>query len=136
MVAGAGAGGEFADEAGGRAAGVGLLFEAGVGFGFGGFDRGLGAVGDALEGGGEAGRGGDVEGAEVLFAVFAGEVQREGGVGGGGVGGDGGLEAGVEGAGAVGAGGAVRAFVDVEELARGLGGEGGVPGGRRRLVTS
>ena len=49
-------------------------------------DRGVGAVGDALEGGGEAGRSGDFEAAEVLFAVFAGEVEGEGGVGGGGVG--------------------------------------------------
>ena len=50
-------------------------------------------------------------------------------MGAGGVGGGGGLEAGVEGAGAVGAGAAVGPFVDGEELARGLVGEGGVPGG-------
>ena len=111
MVAGAGGGGEFADVAGGGAAGACLLGEAGVGFEGGGGDRGVGAVGDALEGGGEAGRGGDLERGEVLFAVLAGEVEREGGVGGGGVGGGGGLEAGVEGAGAVRAGAAVGALV-------------------------
>ena len=100
--AGAGAGGEFAEEAGGGAAGIGLLGEAGVGFEGGGFDRCLRAVGDALKGGGEAGWGGEVEDAEVLFAVFAGEVEGEGGVGGSGGIGDAGGEAGVEGAGAVG----------------------------------
>ena len=102
--AGAGAGGEFAEEAGGGAAGIGLLGEAGVGFEGGGFDRCLRAVGDALKGGGEAGWGGEVEDAEVLFAVFAGEVEGEGGVGGSGGIGDAGGEAGVEGAGAVGTG--------------------------------
>ena len=55
-------------------------------------DRGVRAVGDALQRGGEALRRGQVDGAEFLFAVVAGQVQDEGA----GLTGAGGFGAGVE----------------------------------------
>ena len=70
-----------------------------------------------------------LEAAEVLFAVVAGEVEGEGGVGGGGVGGGGGLEAGVKGPGAAGQGVPFGPFVDGEELAWRSGRRGRSPRG-------
>ena len=81
---GAGAGGDVggADLRGGGAAGVGLL-DCGRGLGRR-RDVGFGAVGDAVQVGGEAGGQGEVQLAEVLVAVFAVELQGEVGEGAGG----------------------------------------------------
>ena len=74
----AGAGGDrgAADQAVGRAARSGLLGRAGVGGG--GRDRRLWAVGDAGELAGHPRRQGDVGAFQLLLAIAAGDVEREG----------------------------------------------------------
>ena len=89
----------------------------------GGEDVGFGAVGEAVEVGGEARGHGEVEVAEELVAVFAVELEGEGGEAAGfGVAGAG-VEGRVEGADLAGAFGAVGAFGEAEDLAGVLGGE-------------